>query len=94
MLNLIRNSVDSLRKKEKKGSLLIRIKAARSDGEVSIDVIDNGSTITPELSAAIFKKNTGFGLYISRMLIERNGGSLEYIPLEEGSCFRVILPLS
>ncbi|HEB10446.1 MAG TPA: HAMP domain-containing histidine kinase [Spirochaetales bacterium] len=94
LLNLIRNSVASLRKKEKKGSLLIRIKAAKSESEVSLDVIDNGSTITPELSAAIFKKNTGFGLYISRMLIERNGGYLEYIPLEEGSCFRIILPLS
>lgn len=94
LLNLIRNSVASLRKKEKKSPLLIKIKAARSDGEVSLDVIDNGSTITPELSAAIFKKNTGFGLYISRMLIERNGGHLEYIPLEEGSCFRIILPLS
>jgi len=94
LLNLIRNSVASLQKKEKKGPLLIRIKAAKSNGEVILDVIDNGSTITPELSAAIFKKNTGFGLYISRMLIERNGGYLEYIPLEEGSCFRISLPLS
>lgn len=94
LLNLIRNSVASLRKKEKKGPLLISIKAAKSDGEVTLDVIDNGSTITPELSASIFKQNTGFGLYISRMLIERNSGYLEYIPLEEGSCFRIILPLS
>jgi signal transduction histidine kinase len=94
LLNLIRNSVASLRNKEKKGPLLIRIKAAKSEGEISLDVIDNGFTITPGLSAAIFKKNTGFGLYISKMLIERNGGHLEYIPLEEGSCFRIILPLS
>ncbi|MDQ6918611.1 MAG: GAF domain-containing protein [Candidatus Dormibacteraeota bacterium] len=36
---------------------------------------------------------TGLGLAISRELAERHGGSLDLLPTETGSCFRVLLPL-
>ncbi len=61
-----------------------------------IDVINFGPAITPEVAQHIFEpfftteqSGTGLGLYIARELCELNQARLNYIPVSEGSCFRI-----
>lgn len=61
-----------------------------------IDVINFGPSITPEVAQHIFEpfftteqSGTGLGLYIARELCELNQARLNYIPVPEGSCFRI-----
>jgi two-component system sensor histidine kinase PilS (NtrC family) len=63
-----------------------------------IEVIDRGSGIPQELRPNIFEPffttsptGTGLGLYIARELAQLNQASLEYVPLAQGSCFRLLL---
>jgi signal transduction histidine kinase len=73
---------------------------------VTIDVIDNGPGIPPELRSGIFSRyerggqapfgpigGTGLGLSISRWAVEANGGKLTLEPDQGvGSVFRITLP--
>ncbi len=84
------------------GNLHIEVRLGTLDGRASIDVIDNGATIPPNLREQLFEpffstdsRGTGLGLYLARELAEANGGSLEYsAPPAGGNCFRIRLPLS
>ncbi len=101
LLNLIRNAADSLRRAKKAGldERMIRVSSREQEESVVLEVIDNGGGIPRELGNRVFeysvseKNSTGLGLYLARMLISRNGGSLDYVPTEGGgSCFRMIFP--
>jgi signal transduction histidine kinase len=75
-----------------------------ADPEPRISVIDNGVGVAPEHRERIFERfyrleesahaGTGLGLYISRQLIGRSGGSLElaWTEVGRGSRFTVRLP--
>ena len=78
---------------------------ARADGDtVTIDVVDRGQGISADDLNQIFDKfrrgagaestpGSGLGLYISRAVLEAQGGRLEATSrLGQGSRFRVILP--
>jgi two-component system sensor histidine kinase PilS (NtrC family) len=63
---------------------------------VILDVIDAGPGIPLEQRDSLFEPfsssapgGTGLGLYISRLLCENNGASIEYLPQPSGGCFRV-----
>jgi signal transduction histidine kinase len=77
----------------------LEIRAACWEGEAVVEVADNGPGIAPGQAGKLFERaasgtgSTGLGLYLSRMLAERNGGTLEYVPVEIGCCFRLSLPL-
>lgn len=97
LLNLVRNSIDSLKESdllEKK----VMIKAYVPDEYVIVDVIDNGEGIPEHLRSTIFepdfslKQSTGLGLFLVKMLINKNRGNIENIRTELGTCFRLILP--
>jgi signal transduction histidine kinase len=100
LLNLVDNSVQCLRGREGQAERLVEIGAASREGHAVIEVRDNGGGIAPEAAAGLFSlrpptaEGTGIGLYLSRSLAERNGGSLTYIPLDGGSCFRLAFPLA
>jgi two-component system sensor histidine kinase PilS (NtrC family) len=69
-----------------------------STGRPFLEVADRGAGIAPDMADQIFepfftaqKGGTGLGLYISRELCERNGGSLRYYPRSGGgSVFRIV----
>jgi signal transduction histidine kinase len=75
-----------------------------SDPEPRVSVIDNGVGVAPQHRERIFERfyrldesahaGTGLGLYISRQLIGRSGGSLEleWTEVGRGSRFTVRLP--
>lgn len=99
MANLLSNAM----KFSPPGSAISVIARATADA-VTIDVVDRGQGISPEDLTHIFDKfrrgagaestpGTGLGLYISRAVLEAQGGRLEATSrLGRGSRFRVVLP--
>jgi len=67
------------------------------EGFPILDICDNGNGIAAESREMIFepfyttRTSTGLGLYICRELCLQNNASLEYIPISNGSCFRLTL---
>jgi signal transduction histidine kinase len=101
LLSLVRNALDSLESAAGTvDSPQLEIRARCWDGEAVLEILDNGPGIAETQVGRLFeraasgKDSTGLGLYLSRMLVERNGGVLEYVPTERGGCFRLSLPLA
>ena len=76
----------------------IRIKAEKVNGSISVDVEDNGPGISKENILRIFEpfystkceKGSGLGLYITKQLVERNGGKITVkSKLGQGTTFRL-----
>ncbi|MEE9392185.1 MAG: ATP-binding protein [Planctomycetota bacterium] len=85
VLNLLKNSFEAM--EERGGTITVntRRKAAGSDSElrVVIEVIDNGSGITPESQKRVFQayfstkaEGTGLGLPSVQKIVERHGGRI------------------
>ena len=99
LVNLLDNAV-------KYGESPVKVHADRADGVIKISVADGGPGIALAEQARIFQKfyradpqlarwpgGTGLGLYISRELTERMGGSLDLrSELGAGATFVVELP--
>ncbi len=98
LLNLVRNALDSLGAVENPADRQIVIRGRLVEDQVVLDVIDHAGGIPPELCSRIFeagvsgREGTGLGLYLARMLVSRNNGRIEYIPVDGGSCFRLVFP--
>jgi PAS domain S-box-containing protein len=103
-LNLVTNASDAM---PKGGRLIARIHAAESEAGVkgvSIDLIDSGAGITPEVLARIWEpffttklegKGTGLGLAISRRAIEAHHGTLSIVSSPgKGTTVTIFLPLT
>lgn len=80
--NLLKNAVEAL---EGAGEREISIGLRRDGDWAEITVGDNGPGVTPEVRRKLFsecctskEKGTGVGLLITRDLLNRNGGSIEY----------------
>lgn len=70
---------------------------ARSEAEMLITVLDNGSGVAPEHQQHLFEpffttssEGTGLGLYVARELAQANLGSLDY--RAQTNAFELILP--
>ena len=83
----------------------LRIEVWHDGAGLTIDFIDNGSGISTEDQNLIFEKfarighqktggagGAGLGLTISREIIQRLGGDIEYLPGQSGAAFRLRLP--
>ncbi|MBI2505948.1 MAG: PAS domain S-box protein [Candidatus Latescibacteria bacterium] len=106
ILNLLTNARDAVEERlqqEGRGDRHVMVRT-RADGEggVSLEVVDRGCGISPEVLARIFdpffttkepEKGTGLGLSISRSIVEELGGTMgiESRP-GEGTTARVWLP--
>ena len=97
ILNLIRNAAEAL---AARGGT-IAVSAARQDGHVEIDVVDNGSGVPPVVLDRLFQPfvsaaragGSGLGLAISRDLARSHGGDVTLVRTgETGSTFRIVIP--
>jgi len=80
----------------------IELSVRSTDAFVEFCVADCGPGILPDLAPRLFSRfarghkpgvgGTGLGLYISRSLIEAQGGDVSYAPGAPGSVFTVRLP--
>jgi two-component system NtrC family sensor kinase len=97
LINLLNNALDATKEG---GKITIRTKSAGD--RVSVEVVDAGEGIPKENRDKIFDpffttkspgKGTGLGLFVSRTIAEKLGGSIEFESrLGEGTVFRITMP--
>ena len=90
--NLISNAADAVRTG---GNITLRLKCAEDDEKITVHMIveDDGPGIVEEHRERIFEPffttkqdvGTGLGLWVSREIIERHGGTIELVERENGS---------
>lgn len=98
MLNLISNALDSLATAATpQGQVLVSSRVDAS--EVVIRVRDNGPGISPAMHDQLFDlfassraEGIGLGLWLSRHIVERQGGSISAQSGAPGAAFTVRLP--
>jgi signal transduction histidine kinase len=96
--NLIDNAISAM---GGKGEL--RLRTAREDGCVVIEVGDNGPGILPEIKPHIFEpffttkgvgEGTGLGLDTVQRIVKKHRGSIQVTSIPGDTRFRVSLPLA
>jgi signal transduction histidine kinase len=95
--NLLDNAIDASRHGR------VRIIATAPLGKLVVRVIDDGPGVPPAVLARIFDpffttkpvgEGTGLGLDIARRIVQRHHGAIDVISGDQGSEFRVTLPVS
>lgn len=98
LVNLIINACQAVREVSNASRQgLISLSSYMRDGCVMIDIKDNAGGIEPQQMERIFepfyttkKEGTGLGLYITKQLVERNGGKISVQSQEgKGTTFRL-----
>ena len=95
LANLVANAVDVL---PRGGALSLTI--SDSGGSVELRVADTGPGIPQENLARIFEPffttkaelGTGLGLWVSRQIVEKHGGTIAVESSPAGTCFTISLP--
>jgi two-component system, sporulation sensor kinase B len=99
LLNLIKNAIEAL---ENGGEINIFTTIMDKEDTVEIKIVDNGKGMTPEELKTIGlpfyttkKKGTGLGTMITKNLINKNGGKIEYqSEVDTGTTVIISLPLA
>ncbi|MBW4672840.1 MAG: cyclic nucleotide-binding domain-containing protein [Desmonostoc geniculatum HA4340-LM1] len=96
--NLIDNAIDAM-----SGQGQIRIRTARENNCVLVEIANNGPAIPPEIQERIFEpffttkgvgQGTGLGLVISYRIVEKHKGEIRLFSEPGNTHFQVILPMS
>jgi signal transduction histidine kinase len=104
LLAILRHLVDNARQHGSKNvGLRIRAQVVEEPRSVILDVEDDGPGISEANRARVFdpffttardRGGTGMGLTIARALLRAHGGTIELVPSEKGTCFRLMIPRS
>ena len=101
LLNLLRNAIEANRDQHSGAPSQICLQAQERDGNLIIQVIDQGPGVSDEQLGKLFTPfytskvdGLGLGLSMSRSIVEGFGGALEALPAEGGGlCLECRLPL-
>ncbi len=84
--------------RQQAGSLVLRLDKALRQGEIMLEISDDGIGVAPEVVPRLFEPffttettGTGLGLYIARELCEANGAGLRHVESASGARFRIYL---
>jgi two-component system NtrC family sensor kinase len=97
LMNLFRNSSQHAGSNAK-----VTVRVERKDDHVEIIVVDNGPGIPEDLRDNLFQRGVsskgeagGLGLYLSREIMQKSGGSLTLMQSEvgKGATFQILIPL-
>jgi signal transduction histidine kinase len=96
--NIINNAIDAMRGQ---GELILR--TYTEDGDVAVEIIDNGPGIPPEVQPRIFEPffttkapgdGTGLGLHIAyNIVVQKHHGQVQVASKPGETRFRVVLPV-
>ncbi|HLF28401.1 MAG TPA: ATP-binding protein [Anaerolineae bacterium] len=95
--NIIDNAIDAM---NGQGELLIR--TYRKDGQVVVELADNGPGIPPEIQSRVFEPffttkppgvGTGLGLNIAYNIVQTHLGQIKVTSRPGETCFQVTLPI-
>ena len=101
LVNLLLNAEHALAAGPGGGTITVR--TSTTGRHHSIEVMDDGRGIKPELRGRIFEpffttkevgEGTGLGLSIAHGIASAHGGTLELTPVTVGACFKLLLPAS
>jgi PAS domain S-box-containing protein len=102
VLNLLLNAAQAMPDIHGGRENVIALRSAEADGQITIEVADNGSGIAPEHLPRLFDPffttkplgiGTGLGLYVCQQLLSSMGGTITVDSAPgRGSTFRVLLP--
>ena len=92
--NLLRNSAEYT-----EGDVEVVIEVTQDGGNIQTMFRDNGPGIPEEIRPSLFERGasttgSGFGLYLSKKVVEGYGGSIELIGKGQGTAYRILLPTS
>lgn len=100
-VNLLKNAREALESQNgAAGQPRIEVDFAERDGSLVVSISDNGPGLPPRARENLFVAfegsakagGTGLGLAIARELAEAHGGSVSFVPQENGTRFEVLLP--
>lgn len=93
ILNILTNAKEALLEhKIQKPQITINV-SPKENSQVSIEFFDNAGGVSEDMIDTLFepfkstKKSSGIGLYMARMLVEKNGASIGYD--KEKKCFGI-----
>ena len=95
--NILDNAIDAMG-----GHGRIQIRAFARDGDMVVEICDDGPGMPPEVRERIFEpfyttkppgSGTGLGLHISHNVVGRHGGRIEVRSRPGETCFEVTLPI-
>lgn len=99
VMNLVQNAIDATADQAQPD---VAISVIGEGPDAVLTVSDNGSGIDQDASSSVFDpffttkpvgQGTGLGLSISAKIAEEHGGTLEFVNLDQGTAFRLTLPL-
>jgi signal transduction histidine kinase len=104
LANLICNAVEATPEEGTIRVHIFRDDTAKHGPGVRLVIADNGPGIPPDIRSRIFEpffttkgeRGTGLGLWVTRGIIEKHGGSIRFRssthPESHGTCFAILLP--
>jgi C4-dicarboxylate-specific signal transduction histidine kinase len=96
LLNILTNAKDML-VKNKIENPKVYITASKNEGKSEVKICDNAGGIDDAIMQKMFqpfnsgKNSSGLGLYMSKSIMNKNGGKLEATNTPEGACFTIVL---
>jgi signal transduction histidine kinase len=103
LVNLLDNAVDACIDNPSDRNPVIRFEVLPEASAVVFEIQDNGVGMSPSIQKRAFdkffslkgRKGTGLGLFITRKVIERHGGTLDLDSApQQGTCIKIRLPRS